>query len=44
MERCDSKELCRGKCRVKNECPLNGVYLVRDVVYKAKAISGAETK
>lgn len=44
MERCYSKEACRDKCNVKGECPLNGVYLVRDIAYKAKPISGVETK
>lgn len=34
----------RCNCRVKAECPLNGACLVRDVVYKDRAISRRESK
>lgn len=44
MWRYDSKDSHRSNCRVKEECPLNGAYLVRDVVYEDKAIRRCETK
>lgn len=44
MARFDSRERYSSNCRAKVECLLNGEYLVRDIVYEAKAISSGETK
>lgn len=44
MERYNSKEIRRCNCRVKEEYPLKGNCLLKNVIYEAKDISEGENK